>query len=171
MGGKERLKKWDIKVTTSGLLPSRNMEPELQVPKVQSAHAILILDRNYILQLRDEKPTIAAAGQWALFGGRMNVGETPLQTIKREVYEELSIEPVEYDYLWFADYFASFEKTVIRTWFFASDVTTVWPGQKLREGEAVRAFEFKQLASLDMPSVIYQTLERFHRQVRGECEN
>src|SRR4030042_4003883 len=48
----------------------------------------------------------------------------------------------------------------IRTWFFASDVTTVWPGQKLREGEAVRAFEFKQLASLDMPSVMYQTLER-----------
>ena len=59
----------------------------------------------------------------------------------------------------------------IRTWFFASDVTTVWPGQKLREGEAVRAFEFKQLASLDMPSVMYQTLERFHRQIRGECEN
>ena len=171
MSGKDCLKKSAIKVTTSGLLPSRNMKPELQVPKVQSAHAILILDGNYILQLRDDKSTIAAAGQWALFGGRINVRETPLQSIKREVYEELSIEPPEYGYLWFTDYFESFEKTVIRTWFFASDVTAAWPGQKLREGEAVRAFEFKQLASLDMPSVMCQTLERFHRQIRGECES
>ena len=147
------------------------MKLKLQVPKIQSAHAILILSGNYVLQLRDDKPTIAAAGQWSLFGGKIKIGETPLQTIKREVYEELATEPAEYNCLWFIDYFAPFEKTVIRTWFFASDVTTVWPGHKLWEGKAVRAFQFKQLAWLDMPQVMYQTLERFHQQVRGKYEN
>ncbi len=154
-------------MTTSGLLPSRSMEPALQVPKIQSAHAILILDGNYILQLRDNKPTIAAAGQWSLFGGKIKIGETPLQTIKREVYEELSIEAAEYSDLWCTDYYSPFERTVIRTWFFASDVTIVWPGHKLREGKAVRAFRFKQLARLDMPRVMYQTLESFHQQRGG----
>ncbi len=106
------------------------MKPELQVPKIQSAHAILILDGNYILQLRDDKPTIAAAGQWSLFGGKIKTGETPLQTIKREVDEELLTEPAEYSYLWFTDYFSPFEKTVIRTWFFASDVSAVWTSHR-----------------------------------------
>ena len=147
------------------------MRPALHVPKIQSAHAVLILNGNYILQLRDDKPTIAAAGQCSLFGGKIKNGETPLQSIKREVYEELSIKPAEYSYSWFIDYFSPFEKTVIRTWFFASDVTTVWPSHRLREGKAVKTFSFKQLAGLDMPQVMYQALERFHQQVRGEYEN
>ena len=140
------------------------MEPELKEPEIQSAHAILILDGNYILQLRDSKPTIAAAGQWSLFGGRINTGETPLQAIKREIYEELAVKPVEYQYLWCTDYFAPFEKDVIRMWFFASDITSEWHGHKLEEGKAVKSFQFKQLAKLDMPSMIYETLARFRQQ-------
>ena len=142
-----------------------------EVPEIQSAHGILLLPDNYLLQLRDNKPTIAVPGQWSLFGGMLQNGETPLQTIKREVCEELSIEPAEYSYLWFTDYFSPFERTVIRTWFFASDVTRVWLGHKLQEGQAVKTFTFKQLARLDMPQVMYQTLERFHLQVRGGYEN
>ncbi len=145
------------------------MKPASQIPEIQSAHAILTLNGNYILQLRDDKPTIAAAGQWSLFGGKIQDRETPLQTIKREIYEELSIKP-EYRYLWFIDYFAHFEKTVIRTWFFASDVTTLWPSHKLREGKAANSFTFEQLAGLDMPQVMHQTLERFHQQRREKDE-
>lgn len=165
------MKKLAIKVTTFGLLLSRGMKQALQAPKIQSVHAILILDGNYLLQLRDNKATISAPGQWSLFGGKIKVGETPLQTMKREVCEELSIEPAEYSYLWFTDRFSPFEKTITRTWFFVSDVTAVWSGHKLREGKAVKAFPFEQLSRLDMPSVMYQTLERFYQQVRGEHEN
>ena len=135
-----------------------------EIPKIQSAHAVLILDGNYILQLRDEQPTIASAGQWALFGGKLKTTETPLQAIRREIYEELSVKPAEYIYLWYTDYFASFERDVIRTWFFASDLTTVWPGSKLKEGKAARSFQFNQLDKLDIPRVMYETLARFHQQ-------
>lgn len=54
--------KSDILVTTGGLLPT---DPD--APVLQSAHAILLLDGQYILQLRDNKPDIAAPGQWTLY--------------------------------------------------------------------------------------------------------
>ncbi len=140
------------------------MKPAQKIPKIQSAHAILILDGSYVLQLRDEKPTIASAGRWAFFGGKINTGETPLKAIKREICEELAIKPAEYTYLWYTDYFSSFEKDVIRTWFFTSDVTAMWPGHKLEEGKAARSFQFNQLDKLDIPRVMRETLARFHQQ-------
>ena len=148
------------------MLKKKTDKSILNTPNIQSAHAILLLYDKYILQLRDNKPAIAAPGQWALFGGMKKPNETALQAIKREVYEELSIEPAEYHYLWFIDYFSSFEKAIIRTWFFISDVTSVWPAHKLQEGQAVSAFRFEQIASLEMPPVMRETIERFHRQAK-----
>ena len=135
----------------------------IHVPEIQSAHAILLLHDKYILQLRDNKPTIAAPGQWSLFGGLRRASETPFDAIKREIYEELSIKPREFQYLWFSDYSSSFEKEVIRTWFFVSDVSPVWHEHELREGQAARPFDFEQINSLEMPLVMRQTIKRFHK--------
>lgn len=156
-----------MKRTITGLLQSELADPQTHVPVIQSAHAILLLSENYVLQLRDNKPTIAAAGQWALFGGMRKPDETPLQAIKREVYEELLIHPSEYHYLWFLDYFSDFDKEVIRTWFFVSDVTSVWVNHQLREGQAVRTFGFEQTTSLEMPPVMCHAIERFHKQAES----
>jgi len=38
----------------------------LNNPEVKTAHAILLLSGNYVLQLRDNKSGIAAPGQWSL---------------------------------------------------------------------------------------------------------
>ena len=135
----------------------------LHVPNIQSAHAILFLHDKYILQLRDNKPTIAAPGEWSLFGGMKKTSETPLETIKREIQEELSIQPAEFHYLWLTDYFAAFEAEVIRTWFFSSDVSSVWAEHKLLEGQSVEMFHFKDIADLEMPTVMRTTIERFHK--------
>jgi len=142
------------------------MKPTLNIPEIQSVHAVLILAGNYVLQLRDSKLNIAAPGKWGLFGGKVNNGETPLEAIKREVYEELSIKPAEYRHLWCTDYFSPYQREVIRTWFFVSDVTTTWPDHKLKEGKAVKSFQFKQLAKLDIPPKMYDALIRFHQQGR-----
>jgi len=133
------------------------------IPEIQSSHAILLVSGNYVLQLRDNKPTIAATGQWSLFGGVINNEETPLQSINREVLEELSIKPAEYRFLWFTDYYSNFEKAKTRTWFFVSDISSVWNKHKLMEGQDVGVFKFEQLSFLDMPSVMRQTIENFHK--------
>jgi len=139
----------------------------LNSPKIQSAHAVLLLGEKYILQLRDNNPNIAAPGQWSLFGGMKKTGETPLVAISREIYEELAIQPAEFHDLWFADYFATFENEVIRTWFFFSDVRSVWSEHKLLEGQSIGKFYFKDIDGLKMPSMMRETIERFHRQAKG----
>ena len=140
------------------------IDPSSFVPKTQSAHAVLLLGEKYILQLRDSNPDIAAPGQWSLFGGMKKTGETPLEAISREIYEELSIQPAEFHYLWFADYFSAFEGEVIRTWFFFSDVGSVWSEHKLLEGQSIGIFQFKDISDLKMPVVMRETIERFYKQ-------
>lgn len=88
-----------------------------------------------------------------------------MEAISREIYEELSIQPAEFHYLWFTDYFAAFESDVIRTGFFFSDVNSVWAEHKLLEGQSVGNFHFKEIADLEMPPVMRQTIERFNDRI------
>lgn len=136
----------------------------LNALNIQSAHAVLLLGEKYVLQLRDSNPGIAAPGQWSLFGGMKKTDETPLKAMSREIHEELSIQPAEFHYLWFTDYFAAFEGEVIRTWFFCSDVSSVWGEHKLLEGQSVGIFHFNDITDLEMPAVMRQTIKRFHKQ-------
>lgn len=53
------------------------------------AIAILYQDNKFLMQLRDNIPTIVYPGYWALFGGHMELGETPDVTVKREILEEI----------------------------------------------------------------------------------
>ncbi|OCR02143.1 NUDIX hydrolase [Oscillatoriales cyanobacterium USR001] len=61
--------------------------------KIEVAIAILYQDGKFLLQLRDDIPGIPYPGQWAFFGGHIEVGETPEVAIKRELEEEISYHP------------------------------------------------------------------------------
>ena len=57
--------------------------------------ALVILEQqngDIVLQLRDDKPTIAHPNHWALFGGKIEAGEQPKQAALREIVEELFIQ-------------------------------------------------------------------------------
>lgn len=62
---------------------------EMQVCKA------LIIDRagRYLMQLRDDIPTIAYPGHWCLFGGAVEPGEDEQQGMRRELDEELGFKP------------------------------------------------------------------------------
>ena len=47
-------------------------------------------DGRWLLQLRDDIEGILYPGQWALFGGHLDPGETPEVALKRELEEEIS---------------------------------------------------------------------------------
>src|SRR3989304_2400809 len=62
----------------------------LGAPK-EIAHAILLVDGAYVLQLRDDIPGIPARGIWSLFGGALEEGETPEAGL-REISEERGLQ-------------------------------------------------------------------------------
>jgi 8-oxo-dGTP diphosphatase len=62
---------------------------------VEVALAMLQRDGRWLMQLRDEIPTIVAPGCWGLFGGHLDPGETPEQAVRRELLEEISWQPSE----------------------------------------------------------------------------
>jgi 8-oxo-dGTP pyrophosphatase MutT (NUDIX family) len=56
------------------------------------ALAILEQDGRFLMQLRDDIPTILYPGVWGLFGGHLEVGESPEIGLKRELQEEINYE-------------------------------------------------------------------------------
>jgi 8-oxo-dGTP diphosphatase len=59
---------------------------------VEVALAILTYEDKFLMQLRDNIPTILYPGVWGLFGGHMEAGETPEIAVEREVLEEIGYQ-------------------------------------------------------------------------------
>jgi 8-oxo-dGTP diphosphatase len=59
---------------------------------VEVAIAILPHDGKFLMQLRDNIPTILYPGLWGLFGGHIEAGETPEIAVIREVIEEIGYQ-------------------------------------------------------------------------------
>ncbi|MCM0592963.1 MAG: NUDIX hydrolase [Gloeotrichia echinulata IR180] len=57
--------------------------------EVHVAIAILYQNDQFLMQLRDNIPTIPSPGCWALFGGHLEQGETPEMAVQREILEEI----------------------------------------------------------------------------------
>lgn len=62
-------------------------------PEIQVAIALLIRQQQFLLQLRDDIPTIVYPGHWAFFGGHIEPGESPDVAIWRELQEEINYTP------------------------------------------------------------------------------
>jgi 8-oxo-dGTP pyrophosphatase MutT (NUDIX family) len=58
-------------------------------------------DGQLAFQLRDDRPDVSCANHWGLFGGWQEIGESPEQTISREIKEELGLQldPAKLRYL------------------------------------------------------------------------
>ncbi len=59
---------------------------------VEVAIAILPYEGKFLMQLRDNIPTILYPGLWGLFGGHIEAGETPEIAVVREVLEEIGFQ-------------------------------------------------------------------------------
>lgn len=60
--------------------------------KPEVAIAILYQGDRFLLQLRDDIPTIAWPGHWAFFGGHLEPGESPGVAVHRELLEEIGYD-------------------------------------------------------------------------------
>lgn len=125
-------------------------------------HAVLVADGRYVLQLRDDKPGIAAPGMWALFGGTVEPDEQPSDAVVREIGEELGVALSDFRELWVVERFSDFAQAVALYSFFEADITSQWDRRCLREGQAVQRFAYDELSDLTMVPIMRQALQRHH---------
>jgi 8-oxo-dGTP diphosphatase len=64
------------------------------------AMAVVISPVGVVLHHRDDKPWIPHPDCWSLFGGAVEQGEAPEQTVARELEEEMGLTEVEFRPLW-----------------------------------------------------------------------
>ena len=100
------------------------------------ALAILRVAGGYALQLRDNRPDVAAAGHWALFGGSIEGQETPANAIRREIREELELDVADWQELWRVRYYVPLRDAAVLHIIFTADVTDTWARHVLHEGQA-----------------------------------
>jgi len=130
---------------------------------------ILIVNNLYVMQLRDNKPTISDPNVWALFGGKIEIGELPRIAFQREIQEELSISTSHFKFLTKLCNYNTFIKQNATYWVYESDVSHLWHRHVLMEGQDVGLFDFQQLLNLPMPNFIRQIVKKHRYRWRNSC--
>ena len=105
--------------------------------------AILLLeDRRYVLQLRDDIEGIFYPGHWGCFGGAVDRGEAPSQALSRELKEELEFDAGAFEEFTRFDFDLSrlSQKRVFRIYYEVPITASAFSRMVLHEGAAVRAF-------------------------------
>ena len=76
------------------------MMQEREQPALKQIAMALLFDRHnrLLIYLRDDKPDIPFPNHWDFFGGHVEEGETPEETLVREVKEELGFELADWNF-------------------------------------------------------------------------
>jgi len=70
----------------------RYLEPTQPLHPSSAAVALIIdEDGRYLVQLRDDIPSIFFPDHWGCFGGAINNAESPKEAVIRELFEELAV--------------------------------------------------------------------------------
>ncbi|MGE4527381.1 MAG: NUDIX domain-containing protein [Rhodospirillaceae bacterium] len=110
--------------------------------------AIIVLDDGrYLMQLRDDKPGIFYPDHWGLFGGAVEDGEEPEAALRRELREELDLEPASITYFTNIDLdFAPFGGKVCYRRFYEVPLALAdLPKLRLGEGRQMQPVEVHDL--------------------------
>ncbi len=116
-------------------------------PSNASVALIVVDEKHYLMQRRDQKPGIFYPGHWGLFGGAQDDGEERFETLRRELLEELALEFDEVRYFTELSMDFSFNgcSWVRRSYFELSLSRTRLNGLSLGEGAEMRLFEASEL--------------------------
>ncbi|MFB6181601.1 MAG: NUDIX domain-containing protein [Candidatus Magasanikbacteria bacterium] len=114
------------------------------------AKIIFHKNNKVLLQLRDDDPTIPFPGMWTLFGGGIEVKETPKECVLREVKEELSIKLNRVNFITRQKRYESSE--LAKDYIFSSKLKQNFGNLELKEGQDMQLFSKSELKKIDLVS-------------------
>lgn len=113
--------------------------------------AIITVGREYLLQLRDDRPEIWYPGYWGLFGGTVEGGETSVMALLRELTEELSLQRVNPAYFMNMGFdFGALGEPIRRDIFEVQIEPSALPHLKLGEGRQMRLWPAAAIPELSL---------------------
>jgi 8-oxo-dGTP pyrophosphatase MutT (NUDIX family) len=104
-------------------------------------------DGRYLMQLRDAKEGIFFPGHWGCFGGAVEPGEGTVQAMRRELKEELELEPAslkrftQFDF----DFAPLGHPRMYRLYYEATVSDAAFKRLVLHEGAEMRVFDGAEL--------------------------
>jgi 8-oxo-dGTP diphosphatase len=133
--------------------------------RIDGTNIIFLNDQNEVLlQLRDNKPNIPYPNMWAIPGGHVDQGETPLACILREVKEELGIELNK------AALFIAAERSYGREHTYWARASFRLEDVKLSEGQCVRWFNYNEIKNIQLIYEDNAIIDKFFQQRPFENE-
>jgi len=122
----------------------------------QGARAIILKKRKILLGKRLKKDSFY--GQWCTFGGVSEINETPEQTLKRELSEELGIDIVNPKLVTVEEDELPEVKGKLRQYFY---LVKDWNGKiaNRREHLEIRWFSLNELKNLKLGRVVKRVIE------------
>lgn len=116
-------------------------------PRDAAAALLVLPGERYLMQRRDDRPDIFYPGHWCCFGGAMNPGESPLETLRRELHEELELNmPAAIEFGKFEFELApNGRMRFFRAFYEVRLSDEMLAGLKLHEGAEMRAFDAEDL--------------------------
>lgn len=105
-------------------------------------------DSRYLMQLRDDRPSVSMRGHWGLFGGVIEVSEEPATALSRELCEELGlqIEQVNAPFSQLVFDLGFAERGIDRKLFYEVPISAdTLPRLRLGEGERMALFRLEEL--------------------------
>jgi len=110
----------------------------------QAAVILPYQDNKILMQLRDQKTGIVYPGKWGFFSGTMKYGEEPIETARRELYEEIGYESPDMLDL-SVDRVAAPDETILYSFYcpLMNNISEI----KLQEGFDFGLFTFEEIHS------------------------
>ena len=124
-------------------------------------------DGGILLQKKTEDYPVLPGGYWCLFGGVIEPGEKPEQTIKRELFEELGIEIDNFSLFLKRDFSLSDGikgKDYIFKVLFSRDISDI----KLSEGAGFAIFTEREFSSVKIAPTNKKPIQDFFKENKKE---
>ena len=134
----------------------------MQVEKVkkrrQIASIALLNEEKFLLQLRDNIPTILAPNHWALLGGGIEQGESPEEAVKREINEEIDCKIFDVQFVDLIKIRNHPQFGEEDLYLFKGKINKPLKEITLFEGQRLGYFSIKEMKSLLMPDIVKEYL-------------